>query len=152
MSSLSSPSEFRRVLWLYTGMAVVILSIGPSDLLSLTWWQSQHPRDLWAVLLPVGAGLLLGLLCSRDIWRLSVQKGPLWKDVITGLIVLIGLAGMIFLRESGLWVWSFAAGDAFVVSLTLTIVVVALVTERKKQVRVYLATRNWFFVHENKDA
>jgi len=72
--------------------------------------------------------------------------------VITGLIVLIGLAGMIFLRESGLWVWSFAAGDAFVVSLTLTIVVVALVTERKKQVRVYLATRNWFFVHENKDA
>lgn len=145
------PSELRRAVWLFAGMAAVILLIGPSDLLSLAWWQAQTPKDHMMLAIPASIGLSLGLLCSWDIWHLTVRRNPLWKDVLTVIAALTLLASMIFLRESRLWVWSFVAADALVVTLASTIVAVSLITERQKRVRVYLASRTLVFIHERKD-
>ena len=151
-SDPEAPSELRRVVWIFAGMAAIILSIGPSALFSLAWWQEQTSKDLLMLVIPVSAGLSLGLLCSWDILHLTVRKNPLWIDVLACVAALIALGVMIFLRESHLWVWSMASGDALVVTLASTIVAVSLITERRKGVRVYVAGRTFVFIHARTDA
>ena len=151
-SDRKAPSELRRVVWLFAGLGAAVLFITPSALLSLSWWHAQSPKDLLLLVFPISTGLALGLLCSWDIWHLTVRKNPLWKDLLIGAAALAGLGVMILLRESGLWVWSFASGDALITTLISTIAVVSFVTERRKKVRVYFGSRTLVFIHARKGA
>ena len=147
-----SPSELSRVLWIFAALGMFVLLIGPSHLLSPTWWRDQEPYDQLALALTIGVGACLGLLAGRDIWRLSERETPRWKLVLSIAVAALATATMIYIRESGIWRWSLVIGDALVVSGSLTVAAVALSAERKNRVRVYFSTRKFIFVHAKPDA
>jgi hypothetical protein len=146
------PSEFRRALWVYAAMASFISLSGPSSLLSLAWWQQQQLSELLNLLLPALTGVAFGLLFSRDIWKLVVRCNPVWKDWVFGILAITVLVALIYLRESGIWRWSFASGDALALSLLVTMALVTVLTEHRKHVRVYAFARHFTFVPRQRAA
>ena len=144
-SSSKAISKFRRANFVYAVLAAFILVAGPSHLLFPAWWQRQEMSELLALALPTLVGTLLGLLSARDIWNLVVRRNPLWKDLLFAALVFAVLLALILLREFGVWVWSFAAGDALALSLLATMAVVTSVTEHTKRVRVYAFARHFAF-------
>ena len=142
------PSESRRALWVYAATAAFIALVGPSNLLSPAWWQRQPATELAQLLLPASAGMVLGLLFSRDIWNLVTRRNPLWKDLLGGGIAIMVFVAMTVLRESGVWLWSFDSGDALAFALLATMATVTYLTEHTKQVRVYAFARHFAFVHQ----
>ena len=138
-------SRFRRVLWLYLAMAGLILLLSPADLLPARWWQLQGACGLVSIAAAAAAGLLLGLFFGRDIWRLAQRRNPLWKDALAVVLVLAGFAGLVLLRETGIWLWPFAAGNALALSMLATLSVTTALTERIKRVRVYAFARHYAF-------
>ena len=147
-----TPSEFRRALWLFVVPLVFVLSVGPSDLLYMQWWREQSSGNLQGLAAAASIGVALGILLSRDIWNLMVRNNPLWYDALLGAGVIAVFGVLVYLRESEIWRWSFAAADALVVSLLGSMSVVTLLTEQVKKVRVYAFARRFSFVHVQPDA
>ena len=150
--STENPSELRRAVYVFPALAMLILLIGPSPLLSPLWWQMQDVNFPAQLLSPLVAALALGAVVGRDIWNLTVRRNPLWKDLLYGALGLFPFLVAVVLREAGLWLWSFASGDTFVVGLALTITAISAFTERRRSVRVYLSSRHLVVVHEKRDA
>jgi hypothetical protein len=151
-STTKPPSEFRRALWVYAAMAGFIALSGPTSLLYPEWWQQQPPSEILKLLLPALAGVAFGLLFSRDIWNLVVRRNPMWKDLLAGVLAIAAPVALIYLRESGIWLWSFASGDALAFSFLATMALVTVLTERRSQVRIYASTRNFTFVQKQRAA
>ena len=145
------PSEFHRVIWIFAALPACILLIGPSDLFSSSWWEVQQPSDRAAVAFAALLGLGLGILSSRDIWKMITRHPPLWKLFLTVGTALAVLFGAIVLRESGIWVWALAEADALISMWCFTIALAAVITERKRNVRVYFG-RHYLFVDASSDA
>lgn len=133
-------------------MASLILLAGPSDLLFLDWWLRQGLTEIVSLALAALTGVSLGLLFSRDIWKLVVRRNPLWKDLLAVAITVAVFIALVLLREFGIWLWSFAAGDALALSMLATMAVVTALTERTKRVRVYAFARHFAFEHASRDA
>ncbi len=142
------PSRFRRALGIYAVMAGLILLAGPSDLLFPDWWPGLGLTEIVSLALAALTGVLLGALFSRDIWRLTVRRNPLWKDLLAVAIAVAVFIALVLLREFGVWLWSFAAGDALALSMLATMAVVTALAERMKKVRVYAFARHFAYVHE----
>lgn len=140
-------SRFRRALGIYAAMAGLILLAGPSDLLFPHWWQRQGLTAIVSLALAALTGVLLGLLFSRSIWKLAVNRNPLWKDLLAVAAAIAAFAVLILVRESGIWLWPFATGDALALSMLATMAVVTALTERMKNVRVYAFARHFAFEH-----
>lgn len=140
-------SRFRRALGIYAVMAGLILLAGPFDLFLTHWWQRQGPTELASLAGAASTGVLLGLLLGRDIWRLTVRRDPLWKDLLAVAAAIVAFAVLILVREAGIWLWPFAAGDALALSMLATMAVVTALTERRKKVRVYAFARHFAYVH-----
>ena len=151
-TSPKSLSKIRRAAVAFPILTAFILLCGPSPLISPMWWQQSAAEALPELLPTMGLGVALGVLGSYDIWNMKSRRHPLWKDILYGTIGLSPLIAAIFLRETGMWRWSFLNGDTFFVSLLLTIEAILLITERRRSVRIYLTGRCLEFVHEKPDA
>ena len=146
------PTQFARVVFIFAGIGFFVLAIGPSHLLSPMWWQGQPAGDKAAVVASACVGLLVGVLASRDIWRLSERVTPRWKTILTVLVALIVVSFMIYVREAGIWLWSLAIGDALVVTGSFTVAAVAVFVERRERVRIYASASRFSFVPVVSDA
>jgi hypothetical protein len=149
---VSAPSEFRRALWVFLALLVFVLLSGPSDLLSPDWWQGQGVRELVWLAVSGAAGIAFGLLLALDIWNLVARNNPLWRDVLSGAVVVGVFVMLVYLREAEVWRWTFASADAFVMSFLAAMATITLLTERVKKVRVYAFARCFRFVHVGTDA
>ena len=92
---------------------------------------------------------LLAWFCARDIWFLRNRVSPLWIDVIGYVVTLGGLAALIYLRESRIYVWNSIYLEALIVWYSVSMAVVAGLTEKRKGMLVYLGARKLRFVHAN---
>jgi len=149
---MQQPSQFRRVIWVSVVLPACLLIVGPSDLLSIQWWQIRAASEVAGVLVAASVGVLLGVLLARDIWFLIPRHPPVWQVLLALFIALAAVGAAIALRESGLWQWTFAQGDALMTMWCLTIAIAAGLTERRRNVRVYLSARHYLFIHGAQDA
>ena len=140
------PSEATRVAYVFAALMAITLAIGPSDLLSIGWWSSQSVRAHFGLAASGIAGILIGGLAARSIWRLDSKKSPKWKDALIACTAATIFVILIYVRESHAWVWPLAAGDAFFVCLSAVLVFASLTTERRRKVKVYMTARNFVFI------
>ena len=133
-------------------MLVFVLSIGPSELLLPSWWAAWRTQPDAAVLGASIIGLALGSLAARPVFRMSTKASSPRVAVALAVATFATLAGLIYLRESGLWPWPLAAGDALLVCACLVLVPITLVTEQIHGVKVYLGGRSLRFVRTAGDA
>jgi len=142
-STPKQPSEWRRVIRVFSVLPTVILLI---SVLSASLMPQPAPNGpLLLVFLLIAS--FVAWLPARDIWALRVRQLPLWLDVAGYVFALGGLAVLIGLRESKIFVWNMIYLDAFFFWCTATIACVTWITERRKGVRVYIGARRLKFVY-----
>lgn len=90
---------------------------------------------------------LLAWITARDIWFLRDRVSPLWVDIFVYVIALGTLAAIIFLRESGIYVWDTIYLDALFIWYSVSIAAVSWITEKRKGVRIYIGARKYRFVN-----
>src|SRR5262245_17715588 len=93
-----APSEFRRAVWVFAALLVVIFLTGPSYLLSVPWWLAQSAHEVGTLAISVLLGIAAGMLLGRDIWNLVARNNPLWFDLLIGAAVLAVVGGLVYLR------------------------------------------------------
>lgn len=142
----STPSEFRRAIWIFCIFGFLVLPFSPFDLFSKSWWTAQIARELATLLLPALFGFTIGAALCHSVWRMDTRDEPLWKFFVGGASAVALLAAFIYVRETGIWVWPMAAGDTFVSMLAFGMATVSLVTEKKRRVRVYLGLSRSIYV------
>ena len=93
---------------------------------------------------------VLGWLIASDIWRLRVQRRPLWEEIVAVIVGVGVVSVMIWLHASGILVWNMIYVGFFGGWLAALIAIVAWVTEAKKGVRVYYDGRTLVFIHQER--
>ena len=137
------PSEWCRVIRVFSLLPAIILSLSILNAMLVPTPAPEGPY-LLAIL---SIASLLSWVVARDIWLLRVRQGPLWIDVLCYVVVLGGLAVLIYLRESRIYVWNTIYLDALFVCFAVPIAVAAWLTEKRKGVRIYIGARRIRFVH-----
>jgi hypothetical protein len=137
------PPEWSRAIWIFSFLPAIIifLSIFKAILKPPSTPNSLYLLALWSI------ATLLAWIVGRDIWALRVRVWPGWIEALLYTVSLGGLAVLIFLRESGIYVWNTIYLDVPFVWCSVLIAVVAWLTEKRKGVRVYLGARRLRFVH-----
>ena len=126
------PSEFRRVLWISAALMLATLPFSPYDLFSMLWWGSLSLAQLSRLVLPVTIGFTLGLICGLCMCKRYERIEPLWKVYLAGTGGAAIVSGLIYLRETGIWIWSFDAGDAMFSSTILALTLMVLFTSNPR--------------------
>jgi len=141
-----------RLIYLLATMLAIVLAIGPSELLLPSWWRLWSEKPDLSVMVASVFGLSIGALAARPVWQLSTKEASRMQALAQVAATLFILAIFIYLRESGLWPWPLAAGDALLTCATVVLLVAAVATERIKGVKVYLASRSLRVVAAARDA
>jgi len=139
------PSEWCRAKRVYSLLPAIILVL---SILSAMLKPPLAPDGL-VLLAILSIASLLAWFVARDIWFLRVRENPLWIDVLCYVVPLGGLAALIFLRESHIYVWNTIYLDVLIVWCSVPIAVVAWLTEKRKGVRIYIGARKLRFDHAN---
>jgi hypothetical protein len=148
----SRPSALARLVFILPASLAFVLSIGPSDLLLPAWWSTWREEPDIIVIAAGALGLTLGAFAARPVWRLSAKVTSRTMAVVLAVATAFSFSGLIYLRESGLWPWPLAAGDALLLCASIVLVPVTIATERIHGVKVYLSARSLRFVRHASDA
>lgn len=139
------PPEWRRAKWIFSWLWL-LLTVLPAVNAALV------PRPTPdGVVLAVNCLLALGFggFIARDMWLLKVRHSPLWIDIATYAVVLVGFVSIVLVKEMGILVWNDLHFDIPVFLLMGTIASAAWITEAKKRVRVYVGARHFIFARDD---
>jgi hypothetical protein len=142
---VGEPSGWLRAKWIFGGLWAVLtlLSI-------LNGILTPPPEPNWAVLLlnSVIAIAVVGLI-GREMWLLKVRHAPLIVDIAIYVAVIGGLIALMFVKETGVYVWNDLHLDVPIFLLMGGLAITAWFTESKKGVRVYVGARNLIFTRND---
>lgn len=150
--SKADSSPITRLVFILPAMLAIVLSIGPSDLLLPSWWATWSDGAKPIVLAAGAIGLAVGAFAARPVWFLSAKVNSTGRSFALAISTVAVFGALVYLRESGLWPWPLAAGDALLVCASLVLLPVTVATERVHGVKVHLSARALRFVRAVRDA
>lgn len=88
---------------------------------------------------------------AHDLWKLKVRHWPLVIDILIYAVFFLGLLTLMFLKETGTWNWNNTHLDVPLFVLFTVSTTAAWITEKRKEVKIYLGARGFLFIRAQND-